>query len=217
MTLEITNVCATRGARLLFEGVTHTLAPGGRLHVTGPNGVGKTTFLEILGGLCQASHGQILWQGAPLTPQDTCLIGTHKALKSHLTPQDHLRFWHALTGTGAPPSPKEFEIFGLAPVWHTPVGTLSFGMQQRVALGRLLLTRAPLWLLDEPLVGLDAGAQGIVLRLLDLHATRGGISVFVSHTPLEASAHLALETYVPTRAHLQARLQQESDDVALFC
>ncbi|MBA4119040.1 MAG: heme ABC exporter ATP-binding protein CcmA [Candidatus Puniceispirillum sp.] len=217
MTLALESLSATRGGRVLFEDVSLTLKPGQRLLITGPNGVGKTTLLETMAGLAPKAKGRVLWDGAPLSCQNACYVGVRRGLKAHLTPKDHLSFWHTLSGVRAPLQSTHFEALGLDRVWHVPVGTLSFGMQQRVGLARLLLTRADVWLLDEPLVGLDVSTQEILLRALALQEEKGGVTALVSHTPLQACAHLALETFVPSKAGLYARLKQESDDVALFC
>ena len=217
MTLVLESLSATRGGRVLFEDVSLTLAPGKRLLITGPNGVGKTTLLETMAGLTPKANGRVLWDGAPLSCQNTCYVGVKRGLKAHLTPQDHLSFWHTLSPSRTPLHAAHFEALGLDRVWNAPLGTLSFGMQQRVGLARLLLSRAGVWLLDEPLVGLDVSTQEILLHALALHEEKGGVTAVVSHTPLQAGAHLTLDTHVPSKAGLYARLKQESDDVALFC
>ncbi len=167
---------------MLFTGLNLALQPGQLLHVRGRNGCGKTTLLEVLAGLRRSSAGVV-----HSTPDDLARhwIGHRNALSLSLSPQENLEFWAGLNGAGRSGVSDALAAVGLKPaVRRRPVRVLSAGQKRRSALARLLLQSRPLWLLDEPLDGLDADGIALIAELLRTHLDRGGGVVMTSHQPL---------------------------------
>ncbi|MGB1007576.1 MAG: ATP-binding cassette domain-containing protein, partial [Thalassobaculaceae bacterium] len=91
-------------------------------------------------------------------------------------------------------------------VADAPARMMSAGQRRRLALARLLLAPAPVWLLDEPTVGLDAGARAALERALAAHLAAGGAAVLATHVPIDlpAASHLSLDQFRPDTAAILA-------------
>ncbi len=100
-------------------------------------------------------------------------------MKPALTAAENLRF-----RAGAGRVEAALAALGIATLTDVPARMLSAGQRRRLALARLALTEAPVWLLDEPTLGLDADAVGLVGGLLADHRKRGGVVVAATHLPL---------------------------------
>ncbi|MDB5533295.1 MAG: heme exporter protein CcmA, partial [Hyphomicrobiales bacterium] len=159
------------------------------LVITGPNGAGKSTFLRMLAGLLPVARGRITLEGAeadaPVAAQ-AHYLGHLNALKPALSVRENLVFWADMLSDGVPVVSPEAALaaFGLAHVLDVPGGYLSTGQKRRVALARLLVAHRPLWLLDEPSAGLDAGAQVQLSAVMGRHLEAGGMIVAATHVPL---------------------------------
>jgi heme exporter protein A len=186
---------AFRGERLVFAGLGFALAPGGALLLLGPNGSGKSTLLRLLAGLGRVAAGRLLWGGEDALADPVAhaarvaYVGHHDAVKPGLTAAENLRFWG---GAGA--VRRALEVVALVGLADLPARMLSAGQQRRLALARLALSRAPVWLLDEPTVGLDAGSVQRFGALLAGHRAEGGMVVAATHLelPLPQAQVLAL-------------------------
>ncbi|MEO5696086.1 MAG: cytochrome c biogenesis heme-transporting ATPase CcmA [Burkholderiaceae bacterium] len=187
--LTAIDLSCSRGERTLFDGLRLAVGPGDWLHVTGENGVGKTTLLRTLAGLAPADAGEISWQGTPVADQPEAFhrallyLGHHAALKDELTPLENLELGLALDGlpVGRVEAMSALETVGLQDREDLPVRHLSAGQKRRVLLARLLLRPAPLWVLDEPFNALDGSAVELLGVLLQAHLDRGGMAVLTSH------------------------------------
>jgi heme exporter protein A len=162
--------------------VVHT---GEALLVTGGNGSGKTTLLRVLAGLLQAGDGELQWCGevrAHLPAGHIALLGHLPGHKADLGGLDNLRFAVGLHGCrrGAAPVSALASV-GLAGFEDVPAGRLSAGQRKRLALARLLLSPAQLWLLDEPYANLDRDGMTLVDRLLTKHLNEGGAALITTH------------------------------------
>ena len=179
MLLEATQVAIERGDRRLLSDVDLSVSGGEIWQLVGANGVGKTSLLRGLAGVAKLGvTGEIRHTGAFL------YLGHATALKSSLSPVDNLR-WHPASDVTASVSRicEALAAVNLAGYEYRPVGSLSAGQQRRVALARLLLSDAPLWLLDEPFTALDvAGCEWLEARVRG-HVNAGGATVFTSHQP----------------------------------
>ena len=169
--LRFEKVSCIRGGRLLFEDLSLAVGPGEALHVGGPNGSGKSSLLRLAAGLLAPSSGSV--QRVPPAMADASL-----ALDRELPLQRALGYWIGGAATAA------MDALGLASLARVPVRQLSAGQAQRASLARVSGSGATLWLLDEPLNGLDAASLGPVEQLLASHRSRGGAVVAASHTPL---------------------------------
>ncbi len=187
--LTATNLACRRGDRVLFRGLSFALAPGEALQIVGANGIGKSSLLRILAGLLPADEGRVEFSG------ETGLIDERPALDPHLPLGRALGFWQRLDG----PADNEMARLGLVGLQDVPVRYLSTGQKKRAALARLVGQRAAVWLLDEPLNGLDRTAVALVEELAVAHVAAGGICVIASHQSfaLAGMQQLALEGYAP--------------------
>ena len=178
---------------MLFSGVSFALAPGDALLVAGPNGIGKSSLIRILAGLLRP------YGGAATVTGDVALLDERPALDPHLPLGKALAFWSGLDGGGFQAREGISDRLGLSDLLDVPVRYLSTGQTKRAALARMLAQQAPVWLLDEPLNGLDRQAVATVEALVADHCAVGGIAVIASHQPfaLAELTHFALEGFVP--------------------
>ena len=190
--LDATDLECVRGTRRLFAAVSFRLSPGECLLVQGPNGSGKTSLLRILCGLARPEHGEVRWNNEPIAALGDAYravlayCGHSNALKEDLTPPENLLASAALSGEPAAQgaATAALEAFGVRHLEALPVRALSQGQKRRVALARLALSARRLWILDEPLAALDAGATETLASMVDAHLARGGIAVLTSHQPI---------------------------------
>jgi len=185
--LEARELACWRGERAIFAGLSFTLPPGGALLLVGANGAGKSSLLRVLAGLIPAAEGELLWQGEDALADRVAHAGrlrylSHQdALKPSLTAAENLAFYARLWGGDVAAS---LDAVGLAELAELPARVLSSGQKRRLALARLALAPAALWLLDEPTVGLDAASVTRLGGLLAAHRAAGGAVIAATHLPL---------------------------------
>lgn len=207
--LAAEDLACRRGGRLVFAGLSFHLPPGGGLMLTGTNGSGKSSLLRLVAGLLEPAAGRLLW-GATAAARDVSdqhgrlhYVGHLDALKPAMTPREMLAFWAALRGQrrqrSAPAIEQALEAFSLGAIADWPCRWLSAGQRRRVALARLLVAPAPLWLLDEPTSALDADNQARLEQAIEAHRAAGGMVMLATHTPmaLAAADSLALDAFEP--------------------
>ena len=170
--LRFDGVALRRGGRLLFEGLDVKLGPGEALHVTGPNGSGKTSLIRLAAGLLRAESGRV--ERTELALSDEAL-----ALDRELSLRKALRFW-----TGAEHLDAAMDAMGLGKLGDVPVRMLSSGQAKRASLARVAASGTKLWLLDEPLNGLDAEGAERLEALIAGHRASGGAVLAASHAML---------------------------------
>lgn len=187
LTLSVANLACRRGGRLIFEGLGLTLRNGEAIALTGRNGAGKSSLIAMLCGRLRPEAGTIQVAGsvdeAPLR-ELIHLVGHRDGLKTALTARDNLDFAQALLGEAAASPDQALAAVGLPHVAALPVGYLSAGQRRRVALARLLVSRRPFWLLDEPMSALDEAAQVMLVGLMQSHLAQGGAILAATHGPL---------------------------------
>lgn len=181
-----------RGDRHVLRGVSLELCPGEALHVSGPNGTGKTTLLRVACGLLRPEEGRVTWRGEPIGSvrgeyQRALAYAAHEpALKGDLTALENLRF---MVGLKRRVSAAELhaclERTGVAGCADLPARVLSAGQRRRVAMARVIGLQAALWLLDEPFTNLDAAGADMLGALLAEHAREGGMTLIVAHHDLK--------------------------------
>lgn len=187
--LSVSDLSCTRGERTLFSGVSFDLKPGQWLHLEGPNGSGKTSLLRIATGFTPPSQGSVSWKGHPLTQvrgafhTNLLYLGHALALKDELSALENLQADAEIAGRAfvRTDAVASLQRLGLRGRTRLPVRVLSQGQKRRVALARLMLQDAPLWVLDEPFVALDAQAQDLIAQALSAQVQRGGMVLFTSH------------------------------------
>lgn len=191
--LDAHDLACQRGDRVLFSGLSFTLSCGELLQVAGANGSGKTSLLRILCGLSRPIQGEVRWSGTETRRlgeafrESLLYLGHHNAVKEELTAVENLQF--AATLAGHPLTEGEaqdaLDRIGLRGRERLPAKALSQGQKRRVSLARLLLSRAPLWILDEPLTALDVKAIALIQSRLAAHLAGGGMVVLTTHQPIE--------------------------------
>ncbi len=189
--LTAENIACRAGERLLFRRLSFSLGAGAACHVTGANGAGKTTLIRVLAGLTSPYAGSVTREGA------LALLDERTGLDPDLPLARALAFWFAIDGVGE--SAAIMARLRLGPLAEVPVRYLSTGQKKRAALARVLGQAAPVWLLDEPLSGLDTASQGLVSALVRDHCAGGGIALIASHQPLEVPGmtSFAIEDFAP--------------------
>ena len=175
-----------RNEEPIFGPLDFSLHTGEVVLIEGDNGSGKTTLLKVLSGLLEPTGGVVLLHGTPLTlarlSHQVALLGHLLGLKLELSAVQNLRFAIGMGGMRAGVTPQlALASVGLEGYEDQPVRMLSAGQRKRVALARLLLVPASLWLLDEPYANLDRDGIELVNRVLDAHARRGGAALITSH------------------------------------
>ncbi len=187
------DLACRRGYRLLFRALSLDLAGGQACHVTGSNGTGKSSLIRILARLLRPYAGEVERAGS------IALLDQTMALDEHLPLGRALAFWGGLDGRV---EGRDLARLGLADLLDVPVRYLSTGQRKRAALARLLGQEARIWLLDEPLNGLDRDAIAMVERLVADHVADGGLALVASHQPINVPvmAALHLPDYAPEPA-----------------
>ena len=186
--LDVRAVHLWRGERHLLRGTSFVLKRGELLQVVGPNGVGKTSLLRCVAGLLPTESGEILWSGRRLEdcrddyhPQLAYLAHIN-ALKPDLTALENLRYSVALR---RPVMQQElyatFARLQIERCAGLPARALSAGQKRRVAIGRILLTRATLWILDEPITNLDSAGVELFEECMAEHLRTGGMILTAAH------------------------------------
>jgi heme exporter protein A len=182
------DLACRRGERLVFAGLSFSLAAGGALVLAGPNGSGKSSLLRLMAGLGRPEAGLLGWDGAPVGDDPAAhrarlhFIGHQEAVKPLLSVAENLAFWAGMRGGGEVAA--ALARFRLGALAASPCRLLSAGQRRRLALARLLASPAPLWLLDEPATGLDSEALDDLLAAIAAQRAAGGRVVLSTHTPL---------------------------------
>jgi heme exporter protein A len=183
------------GDRHVLKGVSLLLDAHELVHISGPNGTGKTTLLRVASGLLRPEQGRVAWLGRPIASaraeyQVALAYAPHEpALKGDLTPLENLRF---MIGLRRRVSAAELNAYldrtGVGECADLPVRVLSAGQRRRVAMARVLASRASLWLLDEPFTNLDRAGSKLLSGLLADHVAGGGMALVVAHHDLDIDA-----------------------------
>ncbi len=192
--LRAQNLECIRNDMELFSGLDLSVQGGELLQVVGPNGSGKTSLLRIVCGLAVANEGSVYWNDKNIQEfnaeylKEICYVGYHNGIKAYLSPLENLNIARVMTVPCEDVSPSQaLKRFGLTGYEDIPVRKLSSGQRRRVALSRLLLTQARLWVLDEPFTALDDNGKQIIRNMIESHVNDGGMLILASHEPIEFS------------------------------
>jgi len=178
-----------RGDRLLFKDLNFELNDGELMHVKGVNGSGKTSLLRIISGLMLAEDGEIRWNGENIRKlreefqRDLLYIGHLPGIKGDLTSLENLRVNMALSGNEITEDEAWHALgeIGLKGREDLPARVLSQGQQRRVALARMLVSKAKIWVLDEPFTALDVKAVDMLQHVLMNHVKNNGMIMLTTH------------------------------------
>lgn len=187
--LELHNLSCERDERCLFTGLNLTFAAGDLVQIGGPNGAGKTTLLRALAGISQDYQGEIHYKGQPLSTagwdfaRDSLYLGHLAGIKKALSPSENLSWYLAQTGEDADIN-QALAVVGLYGYEDTPCYQLSAGQLRRVALARLYLSQARIWILDEPFTAIDKKGVSQLEAIIAKQVAQGGVVILTSHQDL---------------------------------
>jgi heme exporter protein A len=171
--LRLEGVSCIRGGRLLFEGFDLTLGAGEGVRLVGPNGAGKSSLIRLAAGLLTPAAGRVSRSGEVTLADEGVALDRERRLG------DALCWWEPRARVEA-----GMAALGLAELAKVPVRLLSTGQLRRARLARVMASASPLWLLDEPLNGLDDDGIDCLSRTIAAHRDRGGGVLAASHVPL---------------------------------
>jgi heme exporter protein A len=196
--LGVESVHVWRGDRHVLKGVSIQVRPGELLHVSGPNGTGKTTLLRVVSGLLRPEQGVVSWLGRSIESSRAeyhaaLAYSSHEAaLKSDLTALENLRFSVGLKRRVTLQALRAaLDRTGVAACADLPARVLSAGQRRRVAMARVVAMNAALWLLDEPYSNLDSAGTELMSELLRGHVEGGGLALVVAHHDLQLRCPVA--------------------------
>jgi heme exporter protein A len=195
-----------RGERVVFAGLNFAVAGGGALLLSGPNGSGKSSLLRVMAGLLPAAAGVLRRDGADIQDDPAIhraslhFVGHLDAVKPVLSVAENLTFWAGMRSSSRDAAGKvaaALDTFGLAALCDMPARLLSAGQHRRLNLARLVASEAPLWLLDEPTVALDAVSVKTMVGCIAAHRAQGGMVVLSTHIDLgiDAATTLMLDDF----------------------
>jgi multiple sugar transport system ATP-binding protein len=194
--IRIENLRKEFGAFTAVEGSTFTVEDGEFFMLLGPSGCGKTTTLRMMAGLELPTSGEIHIGGEevgarPASQRDIAFVFQMFALYPHMNVRGNMSY--PLRSQGMPRAQvrakvaEVAEILGISDMLDRPVGGLSGGDRQRVALGRAIVRDPKAFLMDEPLGALDAEfRERMAEELRSLHDRMGATTIYVTHDQLEA-------------------------------
>lgn len=189
-----TNIRCVRGGKTLFQNLSFGLNPGDVIHLSAPNGAGKTSLLRIMSGALPMVTGKLEWDGNDFlengfdvhSARFSFLPADDRSLKSLETALENMQFWARFWGEKQENCVESLEKMQISALKDTPVRYLSAGQKRRLSLARVFIRRAPLWLMDEPLNGLDRPSHDLLMNALSEHCANGGMAVIASHYTIEA-------------------------------
>lgn len=196
--LTFNNIGFERDERFLFRNLMFTAQSGDLVQVVGPNGSGKTSLLRVVVGLLRAEEGSVEWCDADGLPHSLAnslmYLGHETGVNYALTAMENLRWYfglngsknYALMGQEEPEIPENrlidaLNMVGLTGYADVVCHEMSAGQRRRVALARLFVSEAPVWILDEPFTAIDIAGVARLEQQLQTHCSRGGIVFFTTH------------------------------------
>jgi heme exporter protein A len=185
-----------RGERLLFKGLSFALNPGELLLLEGQNGSGKTSLMRAIAGLIEFEDGDVMWDGKPVRSNRPAFYGSlvwmqHRVgFKADLTLVENLRFESHLRAQSDQDFDEVLDRLSISRLKRLPMRALSAGQQRRVALARMLLSKVPLWLMDEPFTNLDRQGRQLVMDVTTEHLDRGGMCIMAAHQDVEIGGNV---------------------------
>lgn len=209
-----------RGERLVFSKLNFSLKSGGCLTLVGHNGAGKSSLLRMMAGLLRPAHGSMLWDEEIILDdmdehrERLHYVGHHDAIKPVLTVEENLKFWAGLRSDAseAQANFKEaLDVFSIGHLLDVPGRFLSAGQKRRANLARIIASKSPLWLLDEPTTALDKESIQKLEAVIERHREKGGMVVLSTHSDMNVAGQdiLNVGDFSAARGHESASLLAE--------
>jgi len=191
--ISANSLSCSRGDNLLFESVSFDLIEGQCLHVTGPNGCGKTSLLRLISGINHPENGSIEWCGNNTTDNsvffaESAYIAHKEGIKNELTAIENLRYYQQLeTFRDELALDDTLAEMGILKCADLLAQQLSFGQRRRLSFARVLMSNFSLWILDEPFTGIDAAGRALIESLCVKHLENNGLIIMTHHQSLANS------------------------------
>lgn len=209
-----------RGERLVFSTLDFSLESGGCLTLIGRNGAGKSSLLRMMAGLLRPAMGQMLWDGQPVSDdmdehrERLHYVGHHDAIKPVLTVEENLKFWAGLRSDASEATAnfkEALDVFSIAHLIDIPGRFLSAGQKRRANLARIIASKSPVWLLDEPTTALDKESIKQLEAIIEVHREKGGMVVLSTHSDMNIKDQQVLDvgSFTAARGHESASLLAE--------
>lgn len=184
--LIVQNLSCKRAHREIFSNINLHVAAGEVWQILGVNGSGKSSLLYILAGLLPAYSGNVKFLDQSIENNLTyktqlAFLGHKIALRFGLSVLENLQLALRLKNKNLIGVEKILELLNISALKNKYVDELSQGQKQKVALARILLSQASIWILDEPFNAVDQAGIDLLLELIESHAKQGGIAIFTSH------------------------------------
>ena len=199
--LQLSKYTCIRDGEPLFKPVTTDIKAGEIVQIAGPNGAGKTTLLRAMCGLFDETEGALLWLDKPVHQQrfefhqQLLFLGHQPAVKKSLTAKENLNWLYGVKGrvlSGDVSIDGSLSQVGLNGYADIPCSQMSAGQHRRVALARLYLDDAPLWVLDEPFTAIDVKGVAKLEEQFEKHASNGGTVILTTHQALSIENYKTL-------------------------
>lgn len=200
--LSLQSLAFDYGDKPLLRDISFDVSPGEVWHIQGENGRGKTTLLKLIAGLLKPQDGSVCWQNQPIESrleyyQDHLWYwGNRRGLSQHLSLREECNIQQRLfswTQDAVIPYLKNLE---LEEKLDTPIAALSLGQQRKAGLLMMLMAQKSLWIMDEPLLALDAKSLAFFWQMLLMHRQAGGMAILSSHQDLTQDLNPPAREYV---------------------
>ena len=187
--LLASNINFKRNNKIILKDISLSLSPNKIIHVSGKNGIGKTTLLKILTNILEPDIGEIYWSGKNIKKnpfnlyKNTTFIMDKQSSNDDLTVKENIFFWHKLfySRINSQEIQSILDLLYLDQHKNTYVSNLSYGEIKKLELSRLIIEQKKLWVLDEPYIGLDSKSIELINETIKSHAKLGGMVIFTSH------------------------------------
>ncbi|MAJ56557.1 MAG: heme ABC exporter ATP-binding protein CcmA [Candidatus Pelagibacter sp.] len=187
--LEVNSIYLYRNRKQVFKDFSLNLKNSEIILLEGENGVGKTSLLNIIAGLIIPNKGFVkickksIFELGKQRKKKFTYIPDKNCLKENLSINENLKSWLKLSNLSVNNNDyqKALKIFSLNGIQESLVKSLSQGQKKKVALTKLLFSKSKLWLLDEPLNGIDAKTTTTLKKVMVRHLKQNGSILFSSH------------------------------------
>ena len=179
--LQVESLELYREDHLIFSDISFQIESGDHLVIRGQNGSGKTSLIRTICGLTQADKGKVLWNEAYIDEslfnyyEQLSYLGHKNGLISELTLDENLNY--GLDQTDKDGKDQVINGFRLTDLKHSLIQNLSNGESRKTALSRVVSSKKPLWVLDEPYANLDSDSISYLNNCIGDHINTGGIVI----------------------------------------